>query len=126
MDSYTLNLIAFRPSASKHFDPATYRCVHSYSIELLSIDPLAIYINNFLSNDDYLLDLAKDGFTQFLATSNGTDISPKPTVRLSQWTQTGSTLRRRRSMLIAASPRVLSGNESLQGGGVGHGEPHSG
>ena len=27
---------------------AGYECVHSYSVELLSIDPMMIYINGFI------------------------------------------------------------------------------
>jgi len=54
-----LNMITFPIFGSKRFDLATYSCVHSYSIELLSIDPLAIYINNFLTGDEinHLLNL---------------------------------------------------------------------
>ena len=45
----------------KHVETASYNCAHSYTIELLSMDPLAIYINNFLSDYeiDHLLELGK-------------------------------------------------------------------
>lgn len=41
------------------FDFASYNCSHRYTVELLSIDPLVMYINGFLKNEevDYLLDL---------------------------------------------------------------------
>jgi prolyl 4-hydroxylase len=47
------------PFSSKTFDPEHYSCDQSYTIELLSIDPLVIYINNFLSDEeiDHLLDM---------------------------------------------------------------------
>lgn len=44
----------------QHIDLATYNCVHGYTIEILSIDPLVIYLNDFLSDMEieYLLSLA--------------------------------------------------------------------
>ncbi|KAM3069012.1 hypothetical protein ACMFMG_004191 [Clarireedia jacksonii] len=53
------------------FDPEKYTCTQSYSVEILSVDPLALYINNFLSNEEieHLLDLGKDRFRQSLVTS---------------------------------------------------------
>ncbi|KAI3322298.1 2OG-Fe(II) oxygenase family oxidoreductase [Xylariaceae sp. AK1471] len=61
-----LNWKPFRASNSVLLDPASYNCIHSYSIELLSIDPLVIYLNNFLSDVevDYLLGLGKDEFKE--------------------------------------------------------------
>jgi len=58
--SSILNWASFKATESVHLDPVSYSCVHSYTIELLSIDPLVIYINNFLSEEEieYLLDLA--------------------------------------------------------------------
>ncbi len=57
---FSMNWMPFRTADSARFDPASYRCVHSYTIELLSTDPLVIYINNFLNNDEveHLLGLA--------------------------------------------------------------------
>lgn len=46
------------PGNQDHLSP--YTCVpHDYSIELLSIDPLVIYINNFLRDEEieHLLEL---------------------------------------------------------------------
>lgn len=34
------------------FDAESYSCSHGYTVEILSIDPLAIYINNFISNEE--------------------------------------------------------------------------
>ena len=41
-------------------DPETYTCDQSYTIELLSIDPLVMYINNFMRDEeiDHILNLA--------------------------------------------------------------------
>ncbi|KAI1169581.1 hypothetical protein F4777DRAFT_203301 [Nemania sp. FL0916] len=61
------NIFEWRPwsaTSSEVLDPSSYKCVHSYSIELLSIDPLVVYLNDFLSDAevDYLLDLGKGKF----------------------------------------------------------------
>ncbi|KAK4443762.1 hypothetical protein QBC34DRAFT_385965 [Podospora aff. communis PSN243] len=74
--------------SSTSLDLASYRCVHNYSIELLSVDPLAIYINNFIRNDeiDHVLHLVQDSFTPSLVTPNNSssELSLNQTVRLSQ------------------------------------------
>lgn len=47
----------------------TYKCAApAYSVELLSFNPLVIYINNFLHDEevDHLLDVTKDRFKQSL------------------------------------------------------------
>ena len=40
-------------------DLASHSCEHNYSVEILSIDPLVIYLNSFVSDEEiqYLLDL---------------------------------------------------------------------
>ena len=40
-------------------DTASPSCEHNYSVEILSIDPLVIYLNNFVSDSEiqHLLDL---------------------------------------------------------------------
>ncbi|KAL1860560.1 hypothetical protein VTK73DRAFT_7287 [Phialemonium thermophilum] len=50
--------------ATSDADESTYRCEHAYTVELLSLDPLAIYINNFLRDDeiDHLLALGEPRF----------------------------------------------------------------
>ncbi|KAF5024431.1 hypothetical protein F66182_3517 [Fusarium sp. NRRL 66182] len=44
----------------------TYVCQQNFTVEILSIDPLVMYINNFLSDYevDHLLDLSRDKFEQ--------------------------------------------------------------
>ncbi|KAI3329922.1 hypothetical protein F4824DRAFT_516506 [Ustulina deusta] len=46
-------------------DAGPYNCDQNYTIELLSIDPLVIYINNFLRDEEieHLLTLGKDRFS---------------------------------------------------------------
>lgn len=59
--SMVLNWAPFNFFNSGPLSLDSYSCVHSYTIELLSIDPLVIYINDFLSNDEieHLLDIGK-------------------------------------------------------------------
>lgn len=46
----------------RKLDADTYTCDQSYTIELLSIDPLVMYINNFMRDEeiDHILNLASD------------------------------------------------------------------
>lgn len=37
------------PGTGVAIDHATYKCDQNYTVEILSIDPLAIYLNNFLN-----------------------------------------------------------------------------
>ncbi|KAH8805173.1 2OG-Fe(II) oxygenase family oxidoreductase [Xylogone sp. PMI_703] len=64
--STILGLTPFGEANLGHFDPVSYSCVHSYTIELLSIDPLVIYINNFLTDAEieHLLDLGKTRYNK--------------------------------------------------------------
>ncbi|KAH8892557.1 2OG-Fe(II) oxygenase family oxidoreductase [Thozetella sp. PMI_491] len=84
--SWTPNWTPFKAVESARFDPASYNCTHSYSIELLSIDPLVIYINNFMDDREiaYLLDLVKEGFTPSMVTAGDSGLSFNQTVRRSQ------------------------------------------
>lgn len=42
----------FNVAIPEHLHTESYSCDQSYTIELLSIDPLAIYINNFLRDEE--------------------------------------------------------------------------
>ncbi|KAJ8131025.1 hypothetical protein O1611_g2600 [Lasiodiplodia mahajangana] len=62
-----LNKVASLPLPSTDLTPRQpdeipYNCDQSYTIELLSIDPLVIYINNFIRDEDieHLLALGRD------------------------------------------------------------------
>ncbi|KAM4067389.1 hypothetical protein HRG_012243 [Hirsutella rhossiliensis] len=52
----------FSRSPNSILDLASYRCESSYSVEILSIDPLVIYLNNFLNDAEirHLLNLGYD------------------------------------------------------------------
>jgi len=51
-----------------HVDMHAYTCSHSYTTELLSIDPLVIYINNFIHDEEieHLLNLGQVQNDKFL------------------------------------------------------------
>lgn len=39
-------------SGASQINPQTYVCDHKYTIEIMSIDPLVLYINGFLSEPE--------------------------------------------------------------------------
>ncbi|KAB5576187.1 2OG-Fe(II) oxygenase family oxidoreductase [Coniochaeta sp. 2T2.1] len=48
----------------RKLDADTYTCDQSYTVELLSLDPLVMYINNFMREEeiDHILNIAKDTY----------------------------------------------------------------
>ncbi|KAI1781310.1 2OG-Fe(II) oxygenase family oxidoreductase [Hypoxylon cercidicola] len=86
--SIILDWPPFQIFSSRPLSPDSYDCVHSYTIELLSIDPLVIYINDFLSDDEieHLLDIGTKRLRPSLVTSGSENFIEvlNQTVRQSQ------------------------------------------
>lgn len=57
-----------------------YDCFHEYTIEILSLDPVMMYLNNFVSDNEvkHLLEVTKEGFNDsFVYLPNGTSVVDK-------------------------------------------------
>ncbi|KAI0414473.1 hypothetical protein F5X98DRAFT_389746 [Xylaria grammica] len=88
LDKITSLPLSFNLPIEEKLDVGPYSCDHSYTIELLSIDPLVIYINNFLRDEEieHLLNLGKTRFgtSMVFAGSDGFKEVLNRTMRSSQ------------------------------------------
>ncbi|KAI1328868.1 2OG-Fe(II) oxygenase family oxidoreductase [Xylariaceae sp. FL0255] len=90
VNSVVERIISVTPSlvSQRHLDTDVYSCDQNYTIEILSIDPLVLYINNFLRDEEieHLIALGEPrfGISKVFAGSEGFKESLNRTIRSSE------------------------------------------